>query len=107
MKLTLAVAIAVLAANAAQASNLKAWQIDALDEVKAENTVLDARWRMPETNVLWVAMTPDGSRRDGFAQYLCMALGGAPEGDLKTIFIYDPATYKDGIGEAMGMAACR
>ncbi len=106
--LALATAVA-LTATAAQAATLQKWQKKALKDVKAEKTVLDAKWRMPETNVLWVAMAPDGGSRDGFADYLCMVLAdsGAPEGDLKTVFIYDPSTYEAGAGSAMGMAACR
>lgn len=84
------------------------WQVAALKSVKAEKSVLAARWRMPETNVLWVSVAADGSRRDGFAEYLCMLFddAGAPADELKTIFIYDPAGYKDGARE-IGMAACR
>ena len=84
------------------------WQTKALKAVKAEKTVIDARWRMAETNVLWVSMQADGSSRDGFAQYLCILLmkAGAPEGDLKTVWIYDPATFKTG-GKEIGIAACR
>lgn len=103
--LALAAAISV---TSAQAATLQKWQTKALKQVKAEKTVIDARWRAPESNVLWVAMQPDGGSRNGFAEYLCMVLSdnGAPAGELKTIFIYDPAAYKAG-GSAMGIAACR
>ena len=99
-------AVAVSAATAKD--KLDPWQIKALRAVKSEKAVIDARWRMPETNVLWVSMQPDGSSRDGFAQYVCMLLveAGAPEGDLKTVWVYDPATFKAG-GKEMGIAACR
>lgn len=83
------------------------WQRKALSAVKAEKTVLDAKWRMPNQNVLWVAMAADGSSRDGFAEYLCEVITeAAPDGSLKTVWIYDPASYKAG-GTAMGKAACK
>ena len=84
------------------------WQAKALKTVKQEKKVIDARWRSAESNMLWVAVQPDGSNRDGFAQYLCMIFNkaGAPEGELKTVWIYDPASFEDG-GKQIGMAACR
>lgn len=87
---------------------LNPWQVKALKAVKSEKSVVDARWRMPETNVLWISMQPDGSSRDGFAQYICILLvkAGAPEGDLKTVWIYDPDAFETG-GKEMGIAACR
>lgn len=108
-RLIAATLIAAAAASPAMsASKSNAWQAKALKAIKAEKAVLDAKWRMPETNVLWVSMAPDGSRRDGIAQFLCMEFNraGAPEGELKTVFIYDPANYQSG-GKDMGMAACR
>lgn len=104
----LAVAIVFLS-GLAHAGQLKPWQIRAATMVQAEKKVLAAKWRDPVMNVLHVAVQPNGSRREGFAQYLCMLLpdAGAPQGVLKTIFIYDPASYKSGSGSAMGIAACR
>lgn len=104
-------AAALLAAlQSAQANDApQKWQKKALNLVKEEPKVLDAKWRDTQTNVLWVAMEPDGTPRDGFAQMLCMTFikAGAPEGDLKTIWIYDRRGFADGGQKAMGMAACR
>ncbi|WP_321383596.1 hypothetical protein [Rhizobium sp.] len=99
---------AVFAGPASADVKLKPWQSKALKAVKSEKKVVDAKWRSPENNMLWVAMQPDGSLRDGFAQYLCLVPmnAGAPEGDLKTVWIYDPANFESGI-QKMGMAACR
>lgn len=103
-----------LVISAAAAEKLKPWQEKALKLVKQEKRVLDAFWRMPSRNVLYVAMQPDGGRKDGFAEYLCMLLAdaGAPKGQMKMVQIYDPATFrayreKTGSGRSMGMAACR
>lgn len=103
-----ALLIATGATAALAAPKVNAWQAKALKAIKGEKLVIDAKWRMPESNVLWVSMAPDGTRRDGFAQMLCMefAKSGAPEGDLKTVYIYDPANYESG-NQSMGMAACR
>lgn len=99
---------AVFAGPASAETQLKPWQREALKTVKSEKKVIDARWRMPQTNELWVSMKPDGTPRDGFAQYLCIVLtnAGAPQGELKTVWIYDPANFESGI-QKMGMAACR
>ena len=110
--LGVAVSLAVVPAQAKQ--KLQPWQKKALALVKQEKKVLDAFWRDPAHNVLFVAMKPDGTSRDGFAQYLCMQLksAGAPEGKLNSVFIYDPETYrkyveKTGSGSKMGWAFCR
>jgi len=106
--------IAALALPATAAEDLKPWQKKALELVKKEKKVLDAFWRMPSRNILFIAMKPDGSRKDGFAQYVCMLLAdaGAPKGELKMVEVHDPATFrayreKTGSGGSMGMAACR
>lgn len=103
-----ALIVTAAGSTAFSAAKLNTWQVKALKIVKNEKKVLDANWRAPENNVLYVSMAPDGSRRDGFAQYLCMvfAKAGAPEGELKTVFIYDPVNYESG-NQWMGMAACR
>jgi len=99
---------------AAAEEKLKPWQIKALQLLKQEKKVLDAWWRMPSRNILFIAMRPDGTRKDGFAEYVCMLLAdtGAPKGKLKIVEVHDPATfqaYKEhtGSGSSMGMAACR
>ena len=105
MKLLIAAILFVATPFAAHAG--ADWQKKALSAVKAEKTVLDAKWRMSSQNVLWVAMATDGSRRDGFAEYLCEVIReSAPDEALKTVWIYDPASYKAG-GAAMGTAACK
>ena len=112
MALAMGLVVAAMPAQAKQ--ELKPWQKEALSLVKKEKQVLDAFWRDPEHNVLFVAMKPDGSSKDGFAQYLCMQVmsAGAPKGKLNSIFIYDPASYrkyveKTGAGSKIGWAFCR
>lgn len=113
MRIIFALLIAVTFAAQANSEELKPWQTKALKLVKAEKQVLDARWRSPSVNMLHVAMKFDGSAHNGFAEYLCMIFNpsGAPEGDLKSVYIFDPATYdaykNGGSGTSMGLAACR
>lgn len=105
MKSLLIAAIALSFPTAALAE--AKWQPKALKAVKAEKKVIDAKWRMAEQNVLWVAMEPNGSPRNGFAEYLCLGLSNAANDDtLKTVEIYDAFTFEDG-GRSMGMAVCR
>lgn len=89
-------------------AKLDKWQKSALQLVKKEKQVTEAKWRDPKENVLWVEVASDGSSRDGFAQYLCMVLmdAGAPENVLKTVWLYDKTGYVSG-QSALGMAACR
>ena len=112
--MALAVGMMVVALPALAKQELKSWQKKALALVKKEKKVLDAFWRDPEHNVLFVAMKPDGGSKDGLAQYLCMQVmsAGAPKGKLNSIFIYDPKTYqkyveKTGAGSKIGWAFCR
>ena len=46
----------------------------AMDEIKAEKSVIAASWGPHKGPSLFVAVKDDGSRRDGFAEYLCMTL---------------------------------
>ena len=106
------IVLAFLMPGSAEAGELKPWQNKALEAVRSEATVIDAYWRSTEANILYVSRKSDGTRQDGFAQYLCTLFGGtgAPQGELKTVQIYDPANYalaKTASGRNMGLAACR
>lgn len=46
----------------------------ALAAVISEKRVLDATWSSPSDRILVAAVQDDGSRRDGFAEYLCLVL---------------------------------
>ena len=46
----------------------------AMKEIKAEKKVLDASWGPYKGSSLYVAVENDGTKRDGYAQYLCMVL---------------------------------
>lgn len=77
----------LVAANPATAGT--EWKAEALEEIKAEQNVVEAMWSRP--SILWVSMRDDGSRRDGYADYLCMVLRdhGKPDKDRIRIRIWD------------------
>lgn len=60
----------VLAGNVSGADKYDA----AMKEIRAEKKVIDATWGPIKGPSLFVAVKDDGSRRDGFAQYLCLVL---------------------------------
>ncbi|SNY91430.1 hypothetical protein SAMN04515647_1651 [Cohaesibacter sp. ES.047] len=107
MRIALILAALILSTST-QAAELAQWQQDALKLIKSEKKVIDARWKDPVVNAMHVTMASDGTRKDGYAEYLCMLFPdvGAPK-DLKTITIYDDAAYKAGGVQSIGMAACR
>lgn len=57
--------------NAKQAA-LKPIRDSFLAEIKNEKLVKDAAWLHEETNSLLVGVTNEGSRRDGYAESICM-----------------------------------
>lgn len=67
------------------------WRLKAVDEVSKEKLVFEAMFPNNSTSSFWVSMRDDGSRRDGFAEYLCLVLKetGMPVGKFVTIRIWD------------------
>lgn len=65
----LLIAAAVLFPSVAFAAD---WRDAALADVRSEKSVVEAKFANAGT--LWVSMVDDGSRRDGFASYLCLSL---------------------------------
>jgi len=85
---------------------LEPWQEKAIKLVKKEKKIIDARWSM--AGILWVSMKDDGSRRDGYAEYLCMVLNnaGKPKGRIIVISIFDHAAMQRGDLRKIGRAGC-
>ena len=79
----------------------------ALDAVVLENAVRGAYWR---DETLVVEMEDDGSRRDGFADYLCFVLrdhGVASFGDTRTLVKVIKVKSQVGAPEqTLGAALC-
>lgn len=47
---------------------------NAMQEIMSEKNVLDASWGPYKGPSLYVSVKDDGTKRDGFAQYLCLIL---------------------------------
>lgn len=47
---------------------------NAMQEIMSENNVLDASWGPYKGPSLYVSVKDEGTKRDGFAQYLCLIL---------------------------------
>jgi len=84
-------AAAKAAAEAAAATT--AWREEAITAIRLEPTVVEAVWPAGNGPSLWVSMRDNGSRRDGFADYLCLQLRhfGMQVGDFIVIHVYDAA----------------
>ena len=67
------------------------WREQAISVLKTEPKVVDAMFTQDIS--LWVSMKDDGSRRDGYAEYVCLALyeAGMQNGDFVVIKILDAA----------------
>lgn len=69
------------------------WQTKAIAELEKEPSIVEALFPNGASGSLWVSMRDDGSRRDGFAEYVCLTLHGAgmPKGQVVMIHIWDAA----------------
>lgn len=79
------------AANAA--AETTAWREEAINAIRQEPKVADASWPNGNGPSLWITMRDDGTRRDGYAESMCLILGqhGMQAGDFIVIHIYDAA----------------
>lgn len=77
----------------------------ALEAVRSETQVHGADWRHHR---LLVLMRDDGSRRDGFAEYLCMVVAEhnvqPPPGQFVSVRVWDAANPE--AERELGMAVC-
>lgn len=96
-------AAAMLISTAAHAD----WQDEALKEIQAEPTVVEAMFQRGG-GTLWVSMRNDGTSRDGFANYLCLVLSdaGLPKGEGVQIRIWDAAQMANDLVQ-IGEGYCR
>lgn len=83
------------------------WRVEAAKAIQdEEQKVIETYWSQPVS--FWVTMKDDGTRRDGFAEYLCMSLTdyGRPEGEFVAITIWE-AFERSGAGlHQLGKANC-
>lgn len=83
------------------------WRDAALDEIRNEASVVEATF--PQNLSLWASMRDDGTRRDGFANYLCLILAeaGKPSGDLVIVHVWDAAKMAREEMVEIGRAECK
>jgi len=80
-------------ARVAAAVATTAWREKAITAIRQEPKVADASWPNGNGPSLWITMRDDGTRRDGYAESMCLILGqhGMQAGDFIVIHIYDAA----------------
>lgn len=86
------------------------WREAALAAVQSEPKVVEAAWPNDSQTSFWVSVRDDGSRRDGYAEYLCMVLksNGMPSGIMNgvTIHVWDQAEMRRGKLKELGRNIC-
>lgn len=97
-------------ANAqAQQVRTDAWRQKALKAVKAEPKVVEAIFPNDARNSFWASVRDDGTRRDGYAEYLCMSLveNGMPKGSFIVIRIWDARAMARSTMREIGKYDCK
>jgi hypothetical protein len=96
MKIILIVLAALLTTPAVSAVRLQAWQRETLALIKYRKGVLEARWRSPEKNALWVSVELDTYHAESIIYDICNLLkdAGSPTDQITDVFIFDPASYR-------------
>ncbi|KAB2781200.1 hypothetical protein [Brucella anthropi] len=103
---SLATGIGTLNASAQDQS----WREKAVTAIIADNSkIVEAMFPNDARNSFWVSLRDDGSRQDGFAEYLCLALHeqGMPKGDFVVIRIWDAGAMARNEMEEIGRFDCQ
>jgi hypothetical protein len=83
------------------------WEHEALAVMRRENkSVIETMF--PRRGSLWASMRDNGSRRDGYAQTICMQLNeaGKPRSEMVIVRIWDAAAMARGELREIGRADC-
>lgn len=107
-RLTLALAMgASCSAVSAQAAD-DSWREGAVQIVLEEPSVVEAMFPNDAPHSFWASMLDDGTRRDGYAEYLCLTLNhsGMPADDSVVISIWDAAAMARGELRKIGEFYC-
>lgn len=82
------------------------WRKAALVEIAKEPKVEEAMWSQAIS--LWASVRDDGSRRDGYADYLCMLMldAGKSDDDFVVVHIWDHSAMQAGDLREIGKADC-
>ncbi len=78
----------------------------ALNEVLSESKVVDAAWGEGAPGaVLYAGLKDDGTRRDGYAEYLCLVLADhGLRGGM--VYVVDYRNFSRGARQRLGHAQC-
>jgi hypothetical protein len=84
------------------------WMTKALGLLKVEPKVVESPFNQDSPHSLWVSVDDDGTRRDGYAQYLCLVLYDAwmPVGGYTVVHVYDAAAIAAGENREIGRFDC-
>lgn len=86
-----------------------AWRQKALKAVRAEPKVVEAIFPNNARNSFWASVRDDGTRRDGYAEYLCMSLfeSGMPKGSFIVIRVWDARAMAQSRMREIGKYDCK
>jgi hypothetical protein len=84
------------------------WHVAAAQAVAKETSVVEATFPNNSSSSFWVSVRDDGSRRDGFAEYVCLLLieGGMPKGEFVVIRVWDAAKLAASDFRELGRFEC-
>ena len=79
-------------------------QMDAaIAEIRGEDSVFDSQWAGDENLVMRLSVFDNGTRRDGYAGYICMLLAGHGITDVR-VSVVDVVNK---MSRELGVADCR
>lgn len=84
------------------------WRLKTSELLKQEKSVIDHTWSQDIS--LWVGRKNDGTRHDGFAEYICLVMhnqAGKPRDQLVVVHILDYAQFMAGEHVRLGKKVCR
>ena len=83
------------------------WRDAALSEIAADDLVVEAMF--PQDRSLWVSVRPDGTNRDGLAEYFCVltSMAGRPAGEFVVVRVLEAYKLANDEMETIGRAECR
>lgn len=82
------------------------WHDAAIEMIRNEPKVVEAMF--PHDGGLWVSVAPDGTPRDGLAEYMCLVMldAGKPPKEFVVVHIWDAAAMARGALVEIGRSDC-
>ena len=86
----------------------EAWMDKAIAMIQGQSKVVEVMFNQDSQRSLWVSMVDDGTRRDGYAESLCIDLfdAGMPVGGFTVIHIWDAGAMATGSMKEIGRYEC-